>query len=108
MERSCLSRRLTHLGICYSCSIVRPYLPYQHLGLSVALSLRKEKMFVPLYVNENLNCRIRDMKPYREVFAPKTENMWRIIYYPGHQHDWNMRLISEKISVRFRCGVATG
>ena len=18
--------------------------------------------------------------------------MWRIIYYPGHQHDWNMRL----------------
>ena len=24
-------------------------------------------------------CRIRDIKPYREVFAPKTENMWRII-----------------------------
>ena len=48
------------------------------------------------------------MKPYQLVFAPKTENMWRIIYYPGHQHDWNMRLISEKISVRFRCGVATG
>ena len=23
-ERSCLSRRLTYLGICYSCSIVRP------------------------------------------------------------------------------------
>ena len=53
-------------------------------------------------------CRIRVIKPYQSVFAPKTENMWRIIYYPGHQHDWNMRLISEKISVRFRCGVATG
>ena len=36
-------------------------------------------MFVLLYVNENLNCRIRVIKPYREVFAPKTENMWRII-----------------------------
>nr|DAO30153.1 MAG TPA: hypothetical protein [Caudoviricetes sp.]DAR65524.1 MAG TPA: hypothetical protein [Caudoviricetes sp.] len=24
MERSCLSRQLTHLGICYSCNIVRP------------------------------------------------------------------------------------
>ena len=23
-------------------------------------------------------CRIRDMKPYQSVFAPKTENMWRI------------------------------
>ena len=55
-----------------------------------------------------INCRIRDIKPYQLVFAPKTENMWRIIYYPGHQHDWNRRRISEKISVRFRCGVATG
>nr|DAE32943.1 MAG TPA: hypothetical protein [virus sp. ctBS918] len=53
-------------------------------------------------------CRIRDNKPYQSVFAQKTENMWRIIYYPGHQHDWNMRLILEKISVRFRCGIATG
>lgn len=24
-------------------------------------------------------CRIRDTKPYRDVFAPKTENMWRTI-----------------------------
>ena len=26
-----------------------------------------------VYVNENINCRIRDIKPYRDVFAPKTE-----------------------------------
>ena len=33
----------------------------------------------------------------------------RIIYYPGHQHDWNMRLsYREKISVQFRCGTAAG
>nr|DAQ62291.1 MAG TPA: hypothetical protein [Caudoviricetes sp.] len=30
-------------------------LSYQHLGLSVSLNLRNEKMFVSLYVNENLN-----------------------------------------------------
>nr|DAU91517.1 MAG TPA: hypothetical protein [Bacteriophage sp.] len=65
-------------------------------------------MFVLLCVNKNLNWRIRVIKPYQVVFAPKTENMRRIIYYPGHQHNWNMRLISEKISVRVRYGVATG
>ena len=48
---------ISHLGICYSYSIVSPYLPYQHLGLSVSLSLRNEKMFVLLYVNENLICK---------------------------------------------------
>nr|DAG07465.1 MAG TPA: hypothetical protein [Bacteriophage sp.]DAO25915.1 MAG TPA: hypothetical protein [Caudoviricetes sp.] len=29
-------------------------------------------------------CRMRDNKPYQLVFAPKTENMWRII----NKHEW--------------------
>nr|DAD99091.1 MAG TPA: hypothetical protein [Siphoviridae sp. ct4Ap70] len=48
MERSCLSRRLSHLGICYSCSIVSPtsFLPTSRIiGISQPSEMRRYSCF---------------------------------------------------------------
>nr|DAD88850.1 MAG TPA: hypothetical protein [Siphoviridae sp. ctRuT6]DAF71138.1 MAG TPA: hypothetical protein [Caudoviricetes sp.]DAQ24597.1 MAG TPA: hypothetical protein [Caudoviricetes sp.] len=58
MERSCLSRRLTYLGIYYSCSIVRPtsFLPTSRIiGFSQPSETRRCSCFSTLMRTLKIN-----------------------------------------------------
>ena len=65
---------ISHLGICYSCSIVSPtsFLPTSRIiGISQTSEMRRCSCLSALM--RTLNWRIRVIKPYQSVFASKTE-----------------------------------
>ena len=97
-ERSCLSRRLTHLGICYSCSIVSPtsFLPTSGIiGISQPSEMRRCSYFSTLMrtlivrnINSNLVLSVKGGSYNRNITLAK---LWEKSYW-FCQRDMLMRI----------------